>query len=184
MGSWAVTALQRTVVIGSTGSGKTTFARKLGGKLGLSVVELDALNWEANWQPADPEIFRARVTTATKPDHWVVEGGYHAVRDIVWGHATDIVWLDYAFPLVAYQLMRRTLSRIITQEEMWSGNKESFYMTFFHKDSILLWLLQTYWRNRREYPRLFQLAEYKHLIVTRLRTRRAAQRWLDDQSSG
>ena len=65
---------------------------------------------------------------------------------------------------------------------MWGGNRESFSMAFFHKDSILLWLLKTYWRNRREYPRLFQVPEYAHLIVFRHRSRRESQTWLDGVS--
>ena len=174
-----MTHLQRVAVIGSTGSGKTTFAGKLASKLQVAMIELDALHWEPEWTPVDPDLFRARVAEAAAADRWVSAGNYSKVRDILWARATHIVWLDYAFPVVAFQLLRRTFSRIVTQEEMWAGNRETFSMAFFHKDSILLWLLQTYWRNRREYPQLFQQPEYRHITVFRHRSLRESQGWLD-----
>jgi len=142
------------------------------------MIELDALHWEPNWQPVDPDLFRQRITEAASIDKWVSAGNYSKVRDVLWPRATHIVWLDYAFPIVAYQLLRRTLSRIITQEELWGGNRESFSMAFFDKDSILVWLLQTYWRNRREYPRLLEQPEYAHLEIFRHRSRRESETWL------
>jgi adenylate kinase family enzyme len=178
MGNWQVSTMQRVAVVGSTGSGKSTFAGKLASKMQVRMIELDALYWEPNWNPVDPDLFRARVAEAAATDRWVSAGNYSKARDILWPRATHIVWLDYTFPVVAYQLLRRTFSRIVTQEEMWAGNRETFSMAFLHKDSILLWLLQTYWRNRRGYPRLFKQPEHAHLTVFRHRSRRESETWL------
>ena len=54
---------RRIVVVGSTGSGKTTVAKRLAGILGAPYVELDALNWEPNWTEAPPNVFRERCGT-------------------------------------------------------------------------------------------------------------------------
>ncbi|WP_423226670.1 AAA family ATPase, partial [Candidatus Amarolinea aalborgensis] len=51
--------MQRIVVVGTSGSGKTTLARRLALALGIPHIELDALHWEANWQEAPVEVFRA-----------------------------------------------------------------------------------------------------------------------------
>ena len=104
-----MTVLHRVAVIGSTGSGKSTFARKLAGKLDFQVIELDALHWEPNWTPVELDLFKARVAKAAWTDRWISAGNYSKVRDILWPRATHIVWLDYAFPIVAFQLVRRTL---------------------------------------------------------------------------
>ncbi|MEO0407169.1 MAG: hypothetical protein AAF289_07460 [Cyanobacteria bacterium P01_A01_bin.135] len=64
--------------------------------------------------------------------------------------------------------MRRTLERSLTGEELWNGNRESLRLAV-SRDSILLWMLRTYWRRRREYPLLFERPEYGHLQVVRLR---------------
>jgi len=66
----------RVSVVGSTGSGKTTFARELARILGVPHVELDALNWGPNWTMVDEGLFRGRVDAATSADGWVVDGNY------------------------------------------------------------------------------------------------------------
>ena len=50
------------------------------------------------------------------PSRWAVDGNYSAVRDIVWGRADTLVWLDYPFPVVMRQLTRRTLKRGLGRE--------------------------------------------------------------------
>ena len=39
----------RIAVVGSSGSGKSTLARRLAVELGLTHIELDAINWQAGW---------------------------------------------------------------------------------------------------------------------------------------
>jgi len=68
--------VRRVSVVGSTGSGKTTFARELARVRGVPFVELDALNWGPNWTMVDEAIFRARIDDATSGDDWVVDGNY------------------------------------------------------------------------------------------------------------
>jgi adenylate kinase family enzyme len=56
--------MERVVILGCAGTGKSTLARRLGAKTGLPVVHLDALFWEPGWQESDPAVFRQRVTEA------------------------------------------------------------------------------------------------------------------------
>jgi len=168
---------QRIAVVGTTGSGKTTLAYRLAKLLGVAHVELDALHWGPNWTPPPIPVFRERIAQALRGDRWVVDGNYSRVRDIVWGRADTVVWLDYALPLIMGRLVWRTIRRIVTQEELWSGNRE-YLRAQLSRDSILLWALQTYRRRRREYPALFEMPEYAHLAVVRLRSPRATDDWL------
>ncbi len=169
---------RRIVVIGTTGSGKTTLARQLAERLGVPHVELDTLHWEPNWTMAPLETFRERVAQALQGEAWVVDGNYSKVRDIVWSRADMIIWLDYPFRVILARLIRRTLRRLITREELWNGNRERWREQFFSRESLFLWMLRTYRRRRREYPELLQQPEYAHLSVVRLRSPREAERWL------
>jgi adenylate kinase family enzyme len=171
---------RRIAVVGVTGSGKTTLARRLARRLAIPHVELDALYWDPNWTPTPLEVFRERTAQALTGSAWVVDGNYGKVRDIVWGRADTVVWLDYAWPIVLGRLARRTLRRILTQEELWGENRESFWVQFCTRDSLFLWALRTYPRRRREYPLLFQMPAYAHLSVVRLRSPQAAHEWLED----
>jgi adenylate kinase family enzyme len=111
-------------------------------------------------------------------DRWVIDGNYSAVRDIVWGKADTVVFLDYSFWLITRRLLRRTLQRSLKQEELWNGNREDIRKSFFSQDSILIWMLRTYQQKRRKYLLLFQQPEYVHLSVIHLQTPKATEEWL------
>lgn len=159
-------------------SGKTTLARGISLCLNIPHVELDYLHWEPNWTEVPNEVMRQRVDVALSGDRWVVDGNYSFVRDIVWGRADTVVFLDYSWTVVMSRVLWRTFGRSITQQEVCNGNRESLLKAFFSKDSILLWALQTYGKNRKKYPLLFQQPEYAHINIVHLRSPQAAHDWL------
>lgn len=169
---------RRIAVVGTTGAGKTTLAQQLSRILRIPHVELDALHWGPDWAPADVETFRARTSQALLGDTWVSDGNYHAVRDIVWGQADTIIWLDYPLPTALWRLWWRTLRRVFAREELWNRNRERFREQFFSRDSLFLWALRSARRRRREYPALLSSPEYQHLEVVHLRSPRATRAWL------
>jgi len=168
---------RRISVVGTIGSGKTTFASKSAQLLDVPHIELDALHWEPNWVEAPNDLFRQRVKQSLQGDSWVVDGNYHQVRDIVWSRADTVVWLDYPFRTIIARLARRTLMRIITNEKLWNGNQEHI-RGLFTRDSVFLWAVRTYRRRRRQYPALLSKPENSHLAVVRLRSPVEATRFL------
>jgi adenylate kinase family enzyme len=140
---------------------------------------MDALHWEANWTPAAPEIFWERVKTSVSQEEWVMDGGYGVVRDLVWGRANLLLWLDYSLPLLLARLMRRTFRRVATQEELWNGNRESVRLWLFSRDSLLYYVLKTYRRRRRDLARLLSSPEYSSLPHLRFRTPKETEAWLN-----
>lgn len=170
--------MRRIVVVGTTGSGKTTLARAIAGRLGVPHVELDALHWEANWTEAPTDVLRDRLTRAVGGAAWVVDGNYSKVRELFWSRADTVVWLDYSLPVILWQLACRTLKRAVTREALWSGNRERLTTALFRRDSIILWALKTYRKYREEYPILFGRPEHAHLTVVRLRSPHATRAWL------
>ncbi len=172
----------RTVVIGTTSSGKTTLASQLAEKLNTDFIELDGLHWEANWVEAPDEIFRERVDKATSTSNWVVAGNYSVARDLIWPRAQTLIWLDYPFHIVFWRLLTRTLRRSIMREELWHGNRESFltHLKLWSENSLFHWLFKTYWRRKREYPMLFALPENSHLQVIHFKHPKETEAWLNN----
>lgn len=170
--------MNRISVIGTSGSGKTTFANKLAGILRMPHVELDALHWEADWAPAPRDVFRSRVREAVGAERWVVDGNYSkSARDLVWERADTVVWLDFSFTVTIGRALRRTIYRLVTGEECCNGNRERVGMAI-SRDSIILWVLQSYKRHRLEYPLLLATQEHRGARTVRLRSPKEADRWL------
>ena len=170
--------MQRIVVIGTTGAGKSTLAARLAGILGYPFIEPDALFWGANWTPVPREEFRRQVAGAIAGDAWTIGGNYSVARDLIWQRADTLIWLDYPLPLVLWRLSRRTLQRILTQETLWGGNVETWRGQFASRDSLYVWAFKTHYRRRREMPALLAQPEYAHLRSLHFRRPREAQQWL------
>ena len=175
---------RRVNVVGVSASGKTTFARELARRLDVPHVELDALHWEPGWTEAPDDVMRTRVETATAGEAWVVDGNYAAVRDIVWGRAQAVVWLDFRLSTILWRYATRTHRRIRERIEIWpgTGNRERLSMHLLRRDGLLWWILSTYRRRRREYPLL--LAGQPDMAVVRLRSPSEADAWLEDVRPG
>jgi adenylate kinase family enzyme len=168
---------QRISVVGTSGSGKTTMARRLAERLGFEHVELDSLHWGPDWTPTPRELFRERVAEALGGRTWTTDGNYSSVRDIVWNRADTVVWLDYSLDVVMGRVIQRTIRRSALREELWNGNRESIGTSFLSRDSIILWAFNSYRRRKREYPVLFAQPEHAHLRVLRLKSPRGAEEW-------
>jgi adenylate kinase family enzyme len=173
-------AYKRIVIIGTTSSGKSTLARHLADRFGLNFIELDGLHWEPNWQEAPDEVFRARVEAATRAEKWAVAGNYRTVRDLTWGQADAIIWLDYSLPVIFGRLWHRTWRRWWTQEELWNGNREKLWWHFkiWSEESLFHWLFKTYWRRKREFTALLAQPEYGQLKVFRFKSQVETDEWL------
>jgi adenylate kinase family enzyme len=169
---------RRINVVGTSSVGKSTLAASIAALLQVPHVELDALYWEPNWTAAPGELLIERLHLAIAGDGWVVDGNYAMLRDLVWARAEAVVWLDLPLRTILGRYLRRTFRRVTRREELWGGNRERLSMHLFSRDSLLWWILSTYRRRRREYPPL--LAARSDLLAVRLRSGRAADRWLAD----
>jgi adenylate kinase family enzyme len=173
--------LARVNVVGTSGSGKTTFAKQLAAKLGSPHVDLDGLFWEANWTPASDDVFFARITAALQSPSWIIDGNYDRTVPIKWRDVQTVIWLDYSFARTFAQSFRRAVFRMITREEIWpgTGNRESFRLTFLSKESILLWMIRTHGKIRRRYLGVMNDPQHSAIQFVRLKSPREARAFLD-----
>lgn len=176
--------MQHINIIGSAGAGKSTLGRALAARLDAPLVELDQLYWQPNWQHASDDEFRKGVAAVLAGERWVVCGNYRAVRELVWGRADTVVWLDYPLAVSFPRLWRRTWRRIVSQEELWGGNRESWRKQFFSRDSLLLYAWRTHRRRKREIAAMLAEPAYAHLAVVHLRRPRETERWLAGVQEG
>lgn len=162
---------KRIVIIGTSCSGKTTVAEKLADTLQIKHIQLDELHWLPDWQERNNTEFRQLVQEAVQENNWVLDGNYSATRGIVWPRATTIIWLNYPFLLVFYQAAKRSIIRAVTKKTVCAGNTESFRQTFFSKDSMILYVLQTHQKRQKQYPQILanEANENTQIIVCKSR---------------
>jgi adenylate kinase family enzyme len=172
--------MQRVVVVGPPGSGKTTVAAAIARRLGVPHTELDSLWWDPKWTEAGAEKFRTRVAPLVAGDRWVLDGNYVSAgtREIVWPRADTVVWLDLARWVTVPRVVRRTVVRGVRRTELWSGNRESSRMAL-RPDSIILYTWREHPKYNRRYVDLYT-DEATAPSWVRLRSPRAVRRWMAD----
>lgn len=91
--------MRRVLVIGSPGSGKSTFARKLRELTGLPLVYLDRLQWNADRTVVDRSVFLARLEEALHQDAWIIDGNYAFALEKRLQACDTVFFLDFPVDL-------------------------------------------------------------------------------------
>lgn len=173
--------MQRVVIVGTSGAGKTTLGKELAKRLDAPFIELDALHWLEGWTP-NPA-FADEVAVLLTGPAWVVDGNYNRqVQSAILSRADTLIWLDYSLGTKLWRLLRRSLRRTLTHEVLWNGNTETLKGQFFSRDSLFVWLFQTHWKQRRRYEALFDAAP-EGLTLYRIYRPEEAERLLEMSSS-
>jgi adenylate kinase family enzyme len=172
--------VRRVSVVGTSGSGKSTFALALARKLGVSCLELDSVYHQADWTPLPAEEYRARVAAAADGDRWVIDGNYSTVRDIVWARADTVIWLDLPRRTVMRRLVWRSVRRAAGRVELWNGNRERWrnLLTWDKDESVIAYAWQTYDLRRERYLAAMADPANAHLRFIRLRRPAAVRHFL------
>jgi adenylate kinase family enzyme len=172
---------RRIVVIGVSGNGKTTFARRLAAQLDVPYTQIDALNHLPGWVEASDEDLRVAVVRAMDASEgWVLDGSYERkIGNVTYDRADTIVWLDQPLPLVLWRLVRRALKDIITRRDLFNGNRQTLRYAFFIRDSLVSYAIKQHFRRRCDWPEKF--ARMPNLELVRLRSPRDVEEWLRAQ---
>ena len=157
--------MKRVLVIGSGGAGKSTLARRLGERLGLEVVHLDALYWQAGWVEPAKEAWRERVAELVRADAWVMDGNYSGTLEARLAACDTVVFLDLPRTLCLWRIIKRSLThRGRSRPDMAAGCPEQLTLEF------LRWVWGYPSRSRPKVLRLLAVYAEGRRIV-RLRSR-------------
>ncbi len=165
----------RVLVAGASGAGKTTLAARIGDRLGIPHVEIDALFHGPGWTQRREFVDDVRRFCAA--DAWVTEWQYERVRHLLAMRADLLVWLDLGRARVTWQVTARTVRRRLRREQLWNGNVEPpLWTVVTDRQHIVRWA----WSHHPlTAPRVAAVrAERPELVVVRLPERRAVDRWV------
>jgi hypothetical protein len=112
---------------------------------------------------------------------WVLDGMYQAqLGDLVLRRADTLVWLDLPLPLVLFRLVRRALRDVVTQRDMFNGNRQTLRMAFGGRESLVGFAITSYFKRRREWPA--GIGGPPTLAIVRLRSPAEVERWFRCQT--
>jgi adenylate kinase family enzyme len=120
--------LQRTVIIGNGGSGKSRLAHCIAAAIAGPAIDLDQIHWEQSGYAAgrDEEAYRGLVAEASAAPIWVIEGVYGWLARVALPRATALIWLDLSWDECRAGILNRGLRRGMTASDhtqlvAWAG---------------------------------------------------------------
>lgn len=157
--------MKKVVVIGSGGSGKSTFSRQLGEVTGLPVVHLDKLYWHAGWVKTPAPVWQSIVQRELAKTKWIMDGNFGGTRAMRLAACDTVIFLDLPRWLCMYRIVKRTIKyHKGTRPDMAEGCEERFDPEF------LLWVCNyPHSGRRRVIQELDGLAD-KEIITLKSRT--------------
>ncbi len=174
LGSHILECMQRVAIVGNSGSGKSTLGRAVATKIGAVFIEIDSIRHQADWEPLPDEEMSDQLDRLTATGNWVVDGNYRSVRALLWSRADTVIWLDLPRSVVMRQILKRTLARVTTRQELWNGNREHWrnFFSLNPEESVIAWSWTKHAYYRGLYAHAMTDPAYAHLRFIRLRSRR------------
>ena len=165
--------MQRVLIVGSGGAGKSTLSKRLGKVLGLPVIHLDSLYWSPGWIEPDKLQWAQTVRSVVGRPAWILDGNYSGTLAERIEACDTVVFLDVSRHICLWRVLKRIAKyRGKTRPDMPEGCLERLDLAF------LLWIWNYPNRTRRKILTLLDTHRAtKHVV--HLRTRADVERFID-----
>jgi adenylate kinase family enzyme len=137
--------MQRVLVIGSPGAGKSTLAHALAARTGLPLHNLDRMHWLPGWVERDRSEGLTELRGVLAQERWIIDGNYGSSLPERLIRADTVVWLDYPTHLCLARVFKRWWRyRGRTRPDMTEGCPENLNLEFLH----YVLVFRTAWQAR------------------------------------
>jgi adenylate kinase family enzyme len=163
--------VHRVAILGSGGSGKSTFSQTMAQITGLPLFHLDEYYWRPGWVQTPPEEWRHVQGALVAHERWIIEGNYSGTYDLRLPRVDTVIVLSPPRRVCVYRVVKRVVVNWHRDVQA-AGCPERLDISFVH------WV----WRFPKEQrPLLDQaLARYAgRFTVVELTSTKSAQRYLE-----
>lgn len=130
-GPATMASMQRILIVGICGAGKSTLASALARRLDLPVIHLDREYWQPGWTMPDRDWWHERVQELVSGDRWVMDGSYASTLPYRLPRADTVIHLDFPRRIAMYRIFKRILHTYgQTRPDMANGCPEQFDWEF------------------------------------------------------
>lgn len=165
--------MQRIIIIGSCGAGKSTLAIKLAQKLNLPLVHLDKLRFIGNWQERPREEFDKLLLAELEKPRWIIDGNYNRTIPLRMQHCDTVIFLDFPRLVCMWGVMKRVIKyHGRTRPDMGGECRERFDPEFMK----YVWDFRK--KHRKRYLEMLANATDKKVII--LKNRRQVKKFLEE----
>jgi adenylate kinase family enzyme len=99
--------MERVIIIGSNGAGKSTFSYELSAKTKLPLIHIDKIYWRSCWEVTPREEFESIVLYESKKYNWIIEGNNIRSLDQRLQYADTVIWFEYPPILCVINILKR-----------------------------------------------------------------------------
>jgi adenylate kinase family enzyme len=166
--------VQRVLVLGPGGAGKSVLARELAGISGMPLIHLDREFWGPGWVKPGRDEWLAKLDGLLAGDTWIADGTHADTLDERLARADGVILLDYSRWVAVKGVLTRLAHR--------SGRRRSDLAPGCRNRldrEYALWVMWNYRRVTRPAVAAALARHADHVTVTTLKNRRQAQHWLD-----
>ena len=154
--------MNRVIVVGSGGSGKSTFSRELGRVTGIPVIHLDREYWRPGWEETPKDEWKARVADMLEGERWIMDGNFGGTREMRMQAADTIIFLDLPRRVCLYRILKRTLKYYgRSRPDMAEGCLERLDLEF------VMWVWNYKHRSRKRLLAELEGLEEKSVMILR-----------------
>ena len=125
--------MQRILVTGCCGAGKSTFSKKLHSILKLELIHLDQYYHKPNWEEPEKAEWERTVYSLVQKPSWIMDGNFSGTMDVRIKSADTIIYLDYPTLKCFWRVIIRIFKyHGVVRSDMANGCKEQFNLEFLH----------------------------------------------------
>ena len=123
--------MRKVLVIGSCGSGKSVFSRRLGELTRLPVIHLDSHFWQPGWVETEKSAWKDRVTSLLAGEAWIIDGNYSGTMDLRLESCDTVIFLDLPRHICTWRVIKRVIQNYgRTREDLAPDCPEKFDLSF------------------------------------------------------